>query len=63
MNPKRRLRRISALLCVMFLCIGTPVHAEEGQVQISDKEYAVTLKDGVNVFIGNEKPVSGEIGS
>ena len=63
MNPKRSLRGITALLCAMFLCTGIPVHAEEEQVKISDKEYAVTLKDAVNVFIGNEKPVSGEIGS
>ena len=63
MNPKRRLRGITALLCAMFLCTSIPVHAEEEQIKISDKEYAVTLKDAVNVFIGNEKPVSGEIGS
>lgn len=63
MNPKRKLRKIGALLCVMFLCSSMPVHAEEEQVKISDKEYAVMLKDTYNLFLSNEKPVSGEIGS
>ena len=63
MNLKRKLKAISALLLTAVLCSSMPVHAEEEQIKISDKEYAVTLNDAINVFISNEKPVSGEVGS
>ncbi len=63
MNQKWKLRGMCALLCAMFLCSSLPAHAEEEQIKISDKEYAVTISDGLNLFLSNEKPVSGEIGS
>ncbi len=64
MSPKKKLRGICALLCAMFLCSSLPVHAkEEEQIKVSDQEYAITLKDTLSLFISNEKPVSGEIGT
>lgn len=63
MSQKRKLRGICALLCAMFLCISLPVQAEGEEIKISDKEYAVTISDGLNLFISNDKPVSGEVGS
>ena len=62
MSQKWKLRGICALLCAMFLCSSLPVHAEE-EIKVSDKEYAITISEGLNLFIGNEKAVSGEIGS
>ncbi len=63
MKSKWKLRGICMLLCTMFLCSSLPVQAEEEQIKISDKEYAITLKEGLNLFVSNKKPVSGEIGS
>ena len=63
MSQKRKLKGICALLCAIFLCSSLPVQAEKETVKISDKEYAVTLNGAYNLFLSNEKPVSGEIGS
>lgn len=63
MSRKKKLRGICILLCTMFLCSMLPVQAEDEQIKISDKEYAVTLNEALNLFISNKKPVSGEIGS
>lgn len=63
MRKKSRLKGICLLLCAMFLCTNLPVQAEDEQIKISDKEYAVTLNDAIALFLSNEKPVSGEIGS
>lgn len=64
MSQKKKLRGICALLCTLFLCSSvTPVHAEKEVGKISETEYAVVLKDTSNMFLSNEKPVSGEIGS
>lgn len=63
MKKKSRLKGICLLLCAMFLCTNLPVQAEDEQIKISDKEYAVTLNDALALFMSNEKPVSGEIGS
>lgn len=64
MSRKWKRRGMCGLLCAMLLCSMLPVQAkEEEQIKISDKEYAVTISEGLNLFIGNEKPVSGEIGS
>ncbi len=63
MRQRRWLKGISALLCAIILCGSFSVHAEDEQIKISDKEYAVTLSDALNLFISNDKPVSGEIGS
>ena len=63
MSRKKKLRGMCILLCAMVLCSILPVRAEEEQIKISDKEYAVTVSDGLNLFISNDKPVSGEIGS
>lgn len=64
MSSKKKLRGICALLCAMFLCSAVPVHAKEKeQIKISDQEYAITLKDTLGLYISNEKPVSGEIGT
>ena len=64
MSKKRKLRGICALLCTLLLCSSVmPVLAEEEAGRISDKEYAVVLNDAFNLFLSNEKPVSGEVGS
>ena len=64
MSQKRKLRGICALLCTILLCSSViPVHAEKEVGKISDKEYAVILNDAFAMFLSNEKPVSGEIGS
>lgn len=63
MKQKWKLRGVCMLLCAMFLCAGLPVQAAEEEIKISDKEYAVALNDALNLFISNDKPVSGEIGS
>ncbi len=63
MKQKRKLKGICMLLCALFLCSSLPVQAEDEQIKISEKEYGVTINDGLNLFLSNEKPVSGEIGS
>ena len=63
MSQKWKLRGICMLLSTVFLCSSLPVRAAKEQIKISDKEYAVTLNDAFNLFLSNEKPVSGEIGS
>lgn len=63
MRKKSRLRGICLLLCALVLCTSLPVLAEDEQIKISDKEYAVKLNDAFNLFLSNEKPVSGEVGS
>lgn len=60
---KRNRKCITLLLCVILLCSGITVHAENEQVKISDKEYLLTLDNKANVFIGNSNPVNGEVGS
>lgn len=63
MRQKRTLKGVCMLLCAILLCGALPVQAENEPVKISDKEYAVTLSDALNLFLSNERPVSGEIGS
>ena len=63
MRKKSRLKGVCLLLCAMFLCSSLPVQAEDEQIKISDKEYAVTLNDATALFLGNEKQVSNEVGS
>ena len=64
MSQKRKLRGICALLCTLLLCSSVmPVHAEKEKVKISDEGYAVVLNGTYNLFLSNEKPVSGVIGS
>ena len=53
---------VTLAFAVILLCTGFPANAEE-QIKISDKEYAVVLKDAANVYLGNKTPVSGEVGT
>ena len=53
---------IGMLLCAMILCTAIPVQAEE-QVKISDKEYLLSLTNAGPLYISNETPVNGEVGS
>ena len=55
-------KSIGLLLCAITLCMAIPVHAEE-QVKISDKEYLISLTNAGPLYISNNTPVSGEIGS
>lgn len=59
---KRWKRCMGVLLCAIALCTAIPVQAEE-QVKISDKEYLLSLTDAAPLYISNNTPVSGEIGS
>ena len=63
MEKKSRLKCICMLLCAMLLSSNLPVQAEDEQIKISDKEYAVKLDDATALFLSNEKQVSGEVGS
>ena len=63
MRKKSRLRGICLLVCALVICTSLPVLAEDEQIKISDKEYAVTLNDATALFLGNEKQVSNEVGS
>lgn len=63
MRQKWWLKSISIFLCAMFLCGSLPVRAEEEQIKVSEKEYAVTLNEALNLFISNKEAVSGEVGS
>lgn len=63
MRRKWKLKGMSVLICALILCCNLPVQAEEEQIKITDKEYVVTLSDAFNLFLSNDKPVSGEIGS
>ena len=54
---------IAIFLCFVVLCSGFTVQAENEQIKISDKEYLLELDGKVNTFIGNQKPVDGEIGT
>ena len=64
MQEKRRLKKAFCMLaCVMLLCDGLPVRAANEQIKISEKEYVVTLSDALNLYMSNDKPVSGEVGS
>lgn len=65
---KRRLKsklRNVAVMAMAFVLLFTafPSKAAEEQIKISDKEYAVVLKNASNVFIGNKTPMSGEVGT
>lgn len=60
---KRKLRKgIVLLICVVLFC-GSTVWAADEQVKLSNVEYAVSLNEAVEVFIGNKEPVSGVVGS
>lgn len=64
MNPTKKLRGLCMLFCAMLLCSAVPVHAKQKeQIKVSDQEYAVTLNNSLSLYISNEKPVSGEIGT
>ena len=60
-QKKRGRRGIGILIGAIVLVCSFPAHAEE--VKISDKEYVVTLNDALNLYMSNEKPVSGDVGS
>ena len=63
MRRKWKLKSVSVFLCALVLCCNLPVLAEEEEIKISTQEYAVTISEGLNLFVSNDKPVSGEIGS
>ena len=56
-------RKICVLVCVMTLFSSFTVSAADKQVTMSDKEYVVTVDGANNLFMSNDKPVSGEVGS
>lgn len=56
-------RGICVFICTVLLCSSFVVHAEDEQIKISDKEYVVSLQDANTIFMCNEKPISGEVGS
>lgn len=56
-------RGICAFIGTVLLCSSFIVHAEDEQIKISDKEYVVSLQDANTIFMCNEKPISGEVGS
>ena len=57
------MKYMSLLFCIMMLCGSFTANAKQGEVQISDKEYLVSLMDANSIFISNDKPVSGKVGS
>lgn len=63
MKKWKRKKWIGGFLCVMCLCTAIPTNAKDEQVQLSDKEYLVSLQDSNPIFINNDKAVSGQIGS
>lgn len=56
-------RCMGLLVCIMMFCGSLTVNAEDKQIKISNKEYLVSLLDANSIFISNDKPVSGEVGS
>ena len=60
---KCKLKDVCILLCVLLLSSSMPVLAEDEEIKISDKEYAVKLDDAYALFLSNEKQVSDEVGS
>ena len=56
-------RAVCLIASVMLLCSSFTVRADEEQVKVTDKEYVVTLSDALNLYMSNDKPVSGEVGS
>ena len=56
-------RSFCSLVCAILLCSSFTVNAADEQIELSDKEYLVSLMDANSIFISNDKAVSGEIGS
>lgn len=54
---------IGLILCAIIFCSNLPAQAAGAEKKISSGAYKVTLNDVNEVFIGNEKKVSGEVGS
>lgn len=66
MKKKRSVARksIAFLIGVMTMISSFTVSAaERSDVKITDKEYAVTIDGASNLFMSNEKPLSGKVGS
>lgn len=60
---KRKIKSgLFAFACIMLLCSTNTVRAKDEQIKISKNEYAITL-NGSNFFVGNNTPVSGEVGT
>lgn len=58
----KRKKAIVVLLCLLFVCNSITVMAEE-PVKISDKEYVVEFDDAKLMYMSNDVPIGGEIGS
>ena len=60
-------QKVKASICLLIfailLCSSFSVHAADEQIQLSSKEYLVSLMDANSIFISNDKAVSGEVGS
>lgn len=54
---------IGLILCAIIFCSNLPAQAAGAEKKISSGAYKVTLNDVNEFFIGNEKKVSGEVGS
>jgi uncharacterized repeat protein (TIGR02543 family) len=54
---------ITLLLAVVLLCSNALFQKVNAETKITDKEYQLTLNEKQKFFIGNEKAVSGKVGS
>ena len=61
---KKKLKHIVAMaFAFVLLFTAFPAQAAEEQIKISDKEYAVVMKDAANALLCNKTPVSGTVGT
>lgn len=64
MKLKQMLKRGACLVASLILvCCDFTSYAADEKVKISDKEYILAINNRINLFIGNNTPVSGEVGS
>lgn len=64
MRNKQKIKKLACLLAgLVMVCCSFTSHAKEENIKVSDKEYILTIQDRINLFIGNNTPVSGKVGS
>ena len=64
MRNKQKIKKLACLLAgLVMICCSFTSHAKEENIKVSDKEYILTIQDRINLFIGNNTPVSGKVGS